>query len=134
MIKAEFTPCPLCGQNEYKVVSKGNDFELNSSDDEYQFVECNKCGLLRLNPRPVQEELKRIYPQNYSCYQIESFYSPLLNKIRIALQKRFIRIIKKYAIENATILDVDVEARITLNLQNTEKRIGILLEMILTLN
>jgi 2-polyprenyl-3-methyl-5-hydroxy-6-metoxy-1,4-benzoquinol methylase len=106
MIKTEFTPCPLCGQNEYKVVSKGNDFELNSSDDEYQFVECNKCGLLRLNPRPVQEELKKIYPQNYSCYQIESFYSPLLNKIRIALQKRFIRIIKKYAIENATILDV----------------------------
>ncbi len=105
-MKTEYVSCPLCKENEYSIISKGYDYELDSSDNEFQIVKCTNCGLIRLNPRPTQSELKIIYPENYSCYQIDTYFNPFLNIIRIVLQKRFIRQIKKYVDKDVSILDV----------------------------
>lgn len=101
-----FVPCPYCHTEDYDVVATGRDFEFETSEKNYQFVSCKECGLLRLNPRPNITDLNNIYPKEYNCYHIETFYHPLLNIIRLFFQKRIVSDIKKLCNKQALILDV----------------------------
>jgi 2-polyprenyl-3-methyl-5-hydroxy-6-metoxy-1,4-benzoquinol methylase len=66
-IELENVSCIICGGNypDNKVVAKALDFEYETSDYEYHFVECKNCKHVYLNPRPTIGSAHLIYPDTY---------------------------------------------------------------------
>jgi SAM-dependent methyltransferase len=64
--------CYLCGSSENVLVASGVDREYYTTDDVFHVVECVKCGLRFLNPRPTVAELDTIYPPDYYSYNMDS--------------------------------------------------------------
>ena len=52
----KYINCNLCNSNEYK---------LFKEIDGYRLVKCRNCGLVYLNPRPSQQEIKEKYSVEY---------------------------------------------------------------------
>jgi SAM-dependent methyltransferase len=66
-------PCVHCGAPGGDVLWAGREHEYdNTTDEEFRFVRCPSCGVVRLNPRPDVSELGRIYPPNYYAYGLLS--------------------------------------------------------------
>ena len=61
----EYVNCNLCGLDETQVLFRKKD-KFGITEDEFNVVECRRCGLLYVNPRPTQEEIGRFYPETYS--------------------------------------------------------------------
>ena len=61
----EFVPCTICGSSRFKpsLLCEG-----------FSYVRCVKCGLVQMNPQPVQNEIKRRYGegsgQDYLAYEL----------------------------------------------------------------
>jgi len=64
----ETVDCMLCGPAETRPAFTGTD-RLGVSADPFSIVQCQRCGLLFLNPRPTPQEMGRFYP--YSQYKDE---------------------------------------------------------------
>lgn len=63
------TDCVHCGSPDSELVWSGHEHEYdNTTDEEFRFVRCLGCGVVRLNPRPDVSELGQIYPHNYYAY------------------------------------------------------------------
>ncbi len=56
----EYLDCKLCHNGEY---------ELFKEIGGYKLVKCRSCGLVYLNPRPSQKEIKKIYANKYVLYE-----------------------------------------------------------------
>lgn len=66
-------PCVQCGDSGREVLWAGREHEYDdTTDEEFQFVRCGGCGLVRLDPRPAVSELQRIYPPGYYAYNLLS--------------------------------------------------------------
>jgi SAM-dependent methyltransferase len=61
----EHVNCNLCGFDDAHVLFQKRD-KLGITDDEFQVVECRRCGLLYVNPRPAEAEMEKFYPETYS--------------------------------------------------------------------
>jgi len=62
-----------CGTPGGELLWAGREHEYeNTTDDEFRFVRCGSCGLVRLSPRPDVSELPRIYPPEYYAYNLVS--------------------------------------------------------------
>lgn len=73
--------CNNCGSTESVLITKGIEHEYdNTTDDVFNVVRCNKCGLFYLNPRPDISELKTIYPDSYYAYVLEDKNKGAANK------------------------------------------------------
>jgi SAM-dependent methyltransferase len=67
------TACVHCGSADAALLWAGREHEYgNTTDEEFRFVRCSECGVVRLNPRPDVSELERIYPPNYYAYGLLS--------------------------------------------------------------
>jgi 2-polyprenyl-3-methyl-5-hydroxy-6-metoxy-1,4-benzoquinol methylase len=62
------TRCVLCGSGDYEVCASGTDFEYDTVEHEFHFVECRSCAHQYLNPRPSTDALDVIYPPNYYSF------------------------------------------------------------------
>lgn len=63
--------CNNCGCDETDFITSGCEHEYNNTtNDIFTVVNCRRCGLLYLNPRPDVCELKTIYPSNYYAYNL----------------------------------------------------------------
>jgi SAM-dependent methyltransferase len=72
-VKQVVVPCAQCGALDAEQLWAGREHEYdNTTDEEFCFVRCRSCGLVRLNPRPDVSELRRIYPPNYYAYGLLS--------------------------------------------------------------
>jgi SAM-dependent methyltransferase len=61
----EYVTCNLCGSdNTYSLFKKTD--KLGTVRIEFHVVECLRCGLLYVNPRPDQGEIGKFYPAIYS--------------------------------------------------------------------
>ena len=66
-------PCVHCGEPGGELLWRGREHEYEgTTDEEFSFVRCSACGLVRLNPRPDVSELGRIYPPDYYAYNLVS--------------------------------------------------------------
>jgi len=66
-------PCPHCGQDGARPLWAGHEHEYDdTTDEEFEFVRCVACGLVRLSPRPAVCELGRIYSPSYYAYNLLS--------------------------------------------------------------
>lgn len=62
--------CPLCGARGGEVLARARDHEYpHTSSEDFAYVRC-ACGVVYLDPRPVEEELGRIYPEDYYAYRV----------------------------------------------------------------
>ena len=98
--------CNLCASSESILYAKGPDFEYHCSNDIFHIVQCQKCGLVYLNPRPVESELPVIYPPHYIPYRFDEHLSPLVFWLRMFVQKTKVIKITKLAKTHANIFDV----------------------------
>jgi SAM-dependent methyltransferase len=65
--------CLHCGSPDGRLLWAGREHEYdNTTDEEFGFVRCGSCGLVRLSPRPDVSELGRIYPPEYYAYNLVS--------------------------------------------------------------
>jgi SAM-dependent methyltransferase len=60
-----FGPCPACESAEAQVVVETTDRLYRTTERRFRIVECSRCRLLRLDPRPAPAELGRYYPEDY---------------------------------------------------------------------
>ena len=91
-VKKVETPCMHCGARNGELLWAGREHEYdNTTDEEFRFVRCGNCGLVRLNPRPDVSELNRIYPPDYYAYGLlseESDSEPgFLNRLKIRMYR-----------------------------------------------
>jgi len=56
--------CELCGGTDFSTILTARD-RLHGIEGEFYVVKCQDCGLVFVNPRPDQEEIKRFYPSEY---------------------------------------------------------------------
>lgn len=69
--EAAVPQCDHCGSADFGVFATGRDYELRTCRNEWRFVRCAACGLVRLHPRPAVESLPTIYPPTYYAYEYE---------------------------------------------------------------
>jgi|FaiFalDrversion2_1042247.scaffolds.fasta_scaffold00209_5 SAM-dependent methyltransferase len=62
----EYVYCDLCGRDDAALyLERGDRF----STHVFQYVVCQGCGLIYLNPRPDSDSLLSYYPTHYEAYQ-----------------------------------------------------------------
>lgn len=54
--------CNLCNKDNFKVLFETKDYNYNYPGD-FKIVKCNNCGLVFLNPRPI--DISQFYPDDY---------------------------------------------------------------------
>jgi SAM-dependent methyltransferase len=57
--------CLLCGHGEARTLFQATDRLYRTTDKLFRVVECERCGLIRLDPWPSAEELRLYYPDEY---------------------------------------------------------------------
>ena len=67
----QITGCNSCGSPDQTIVGRSPDFEYETCVNEFEFVECNACGLVYLRDRPTSDQLNVIYPKSYIPHRFE---------------------------------------------------------------
>ncbi|MGH9663169.1 MAG: class I SAM-dependent methyltransferase [Bryobacteraceae bacterium] len=62
---ATFDLCPACDSTEARTLFHSTDRLYHTTGKDFAVVECRQCGLIRLFPPPLPEELGRYYPEDY---------------------------------------------------------------------
>ena len=57
--------CPMCGGDRASLLFRQTDRLHHTTEKLFGIVRCGQCGLVRLDPRPSPEELRRYYPDTY---------------------------------------------------------------------
>ena len=57
--------CPICGCVAQAQLFAASDRLYHTTEKQFAVVRCAECGLLRLDPQPAPDELRRYYPDNY---------------------------------------------------------------------
>ena len=83
----EYVNCNLCGLDDTQVLFRKKD-KFSISQDEFHVVECRRCGLLYVNPRPARQEMGKFYPETYSWKETLEADSFLTRSVR-ALEKGY---------------------------------------------
>lgn len=83
--------CDLCGEGAHRPFARGRDFESRTCRNEWRFVECAACGLVRLHPRPAVATLPVIYPPSYYSYSYESTVPWIARAGKALLDRRKLR-------------------------------------------
>jgi 2-polyprenyl-3-methyl-5-hydroxy-6-metoxy-1,4-benzoquinol methylase len=106
-IAVEPTDCVVCGSTEASAVARGKDYLHHTSEREYAFVRCARCGHLYLNPRPQMAAIARLYPPDYATYTKHySREQSLIAKLKEAVLVRRFKSFASGAREDLRLLDV----------------------------
>lgn len=62
-------PCPNCGEPSATTVRKGVSDSRHGLVEGIDLVECNRCDLVRTDPRPSSESIPLCYPDDYSSHE-----------------------------------------------------------------
>ena len=65
----ESVPCNLCGADDAARLYTLRDYRLRVDNVEWPVVQCRRCGLGYLNPRPTWSEIGRYYPGEYFAHR-----------------------------------------------------------------
>lgn len=109
----EHVDCNLCGLDDSKVLFQKRD-KLGITDDEFQVVECRRCGLLYVNPRPTEVEMEKFYPGTYSwkeTLEADSFVTKWVRRLEKGYRYHLLRdevskVIKHTGRRSGKVLDV----------------------------
>jgi 2-polyprenyl-3-methyl-5-hydroxy-6-metoxy-1,4-benzoquinol methylase len=82
------TACAVCDRVEAEPVAVGEDFEYRTSPDTFLAVRCPSCRTVRLDPRPDEVELTRIYPDDYHAFDFSADEFGIVHRVRRRLESR----------------------------------------------
>ena len=68
----ETVNCDFCGSNDYKTIIKQRDLIHRTSEELFEIVECQECGLNYTNPRPQIDEIQKYYSEDYAFHSSQS--------------------------------------------------------------
>jgi SAM-dependent methyltransferase len=69
----EYVKCGLCGADDTRLVT---------IEDSFKIVECKRCGLVYLNPRPKEEDLSEFYDDFFLTDEVSvSQWTRLMSKV-----------------------------------------------------
>jgi SAM-dependent methyltransferase len=90
--------CGACGSREVRTLFRATDRLFRTTDKGFLLVECARCQLIRLFPRPKPEELSQYYPSGYwhsdeggSITALEEFYRRLVSLDHVRFLEQAIR-------------------------------------------
>ena len=126
--RLEPTLCCLCGIEDAIPIAVGEDFEYRTCPDTFLMVRCQRCGLLYLDPRPTEEELGRIYPDDYHAFQFDPSSFGLVYRVRQRIDLDRLRMWCGSLPKNARILDVGCGDGFHLHLLHRFSRPGWIME------
>ena len=98
--------CCVCDSDDAGKIGVGSDFEYRTSDDQFDVMQCNLCGLVYLNPRPSVSEFEKIYPSNYHAFDFSEEDFGIVYKIRSRLEAKRVLSWCRDLPDEAKILDV----------------------------
>jgi 2-polyprenyl-3-methyl-5-hydroxy-6-metoxy-1,4-benzoquinol methylase len=102
MIKSEkFTSCPVCGSLKIAIILNGYDYENRTGD--YRIDRCSACGIRFTNPRPVKEDLHKLYDLRNSPDFVR--VSPIINLLRSTSLRGSLARIFKFGGDDLKVLD-----------------------------
>lgn len=58
--------CPICATMNGRVVLKDCEDLLHGVRGRWSLIECPKCGLIRIDPMPSDDQIAALYPSDYS--------------------------------------------------------------------
>ena len=79
----EYVTCNYCDLDDTRALFKKKD-KFGTTEDEFGVVECQRCGLLYVNPRPTPAEMNQFYPETYSwkeTFEAGSFLTQWIRKL-----------------------------------------------------
>jgi SAM-dependent methyltransferase len=90
--------CLLCGSLQNARLFRASDRLYHTTTREFDVVRCAQCGLVRLDPQPDPQELRRYYPDNYwfapdesAASRMEEAYRRLVLRDHVAFVERALR-------------------------------------------
>lgn len=90
-IKVEYTVCNLCGSDKSHIYYQGVDKRYrHTPKDIFQLVKCNECGLIYLNPRPMEDYIVEFYPPSFYNWRAKkavkqvSFVKSVIRRVEIS--------------------------------------------------
>lgn len=98
--------CPVCSGKEFKFYLECEDYTV--SHERFKLVECNSCGFVFTNPRPVPAEIGKYY-QSEEYISHTNSKAGLMNSIYQLARKRAIagkiKTLESYGAQPNTLLD-----------------------------
>jgi SAM-dependent methyltransferase len=85
--------CVVCGCERAATLFTAPDRLYHTTAKEFAVVRCEECGLMRLNPQPDAEELRRYYPENYWFAPDESAASRMEEAYRRLVLRDHVRFV-----------------------------------------
>jgi SAM-dependent methyltransferase len=64
-IQWEDNPCSHCASTAVVELFRSRDYRFATDITEFRIVRCRECGLVRMNPRPVEAEIHRYYHDDF---------------------------------------------------------------------
>jgi len=96
--------CPLCHSENNTHYTRAYDIEYHVTDEGFDFRLCEPCGILFIDPMPV-DRLSEIYPANYYSYGLKN--SSFAERVKGLLDKRhFQRLLRTLNGNELSVLDV----------------------------
>jgi SAM-dependent methyltransferase len=94
------TECPGCGETGVRTLFHGRDRLYQTTNKSFLLVECKKCRLIRLEPRPSLQELSHYYPSEYWFAPEEDTASKIEESYRRFVLRDHVRFVMR-ALENS---------------------------------
>lgn len=98
--------CCVCQVDDAEPIAVGEDFEYRTSPDTFLAVQCRRCGLVYLNPRPAITALDQIYPPDYHAFEFSAERYGFVYQVRRKLEARRLLACCRGLNSRARILDV----------------------------
>lgn len=85
--------CVICDRDDSELLFSAHDF-IYGNEGTFRIVQCCKCGLVYVNPRPPKEESPKFYPTTYF-----SFQPPWVPKLKAGIYAHVRRTLKAIVLE-----------------------------------
>ena len=85
--------CPACDEEAFSELFQGTDRFLCKTAEPYRALECDRCGLIRLDPRPEERDLRALQAQSPWWESAIYFHGPYANAARRLIWRRQVRFI-----------------------------------------
>lgn len=102
-------PCPACSCLTARFLLRGSDRLYHTTSREFHVVECARCKLIRLDPWPGPDELRKYYPKDYwfdPAADASGWLAERYRRIVLSDHVRFVERALKEAGGHGPVLDV----------------------------
>lgn len=90
--------CCVCGREDGELVVRGRDPALGGNSPEFAFIRCPECRVLFLDPKPTDESIDLLYPDQYYARDFRALRQAVVHKPSDLKQRLQCRILRSYGL------------------------------------